>query len=179
MGGDLKLAPTREGNMNCERYEAKLIAYMDGRASEAERREVDLHLVACADCRARVEEFARLWTALEEAPAMDASPVRAAAFDARLRARIAEESQQSWFTRLLGSWVPQPRLVFALAALLILAGFVGNQATPPTVVTAADVQQVDENVQKMKAVLDDYERFSTIDLDSAAPPEKPEPQRKL
>ncbi len=39
--------------MNCERYETRVIAYMDGRATDAARGEVDLRLVACSECRAR------------------------------------------------------------------------------------------------------------------------------
>ena len=37
--------------MNCQKFEPLLIAYADGRAADAERAEVDRHLLACAACR--------------------------------------------------------------------------------------------------------------------------------
>jgi anti-sigma factor RsiW len=39
--------------MNCEKIETKWIAYLDGKASAAERREVEAHLVACTACSPR------------------------------------------------------------------------------------------------------------------------------
>jgi anti-sigma factor RsiW len=39
--------------MRCQGIEDKLVAYLDGRAGPAERRAVEEHLTACADCRAR------------------------------------------------------------------------------------------------------------------------------
>jgi len=109
--------------MNCKRNEGLMVSYMDGRATEAERRDVELHLVACAGCRARVEEYRRLWVELEQAPAPAVSP----SFDARLRARIAAAPERRWFELL----VPSPRLAFATASLLALFIWIGSLPTAP------------------------------------------------
>jgi anti-sigma factor RsiW len=108
--------------MNCERFEPMLLAYMDGRAGDAERLEVDRHLLTCGECRARVAEFGRLWSLLEEAPAPEVSP----AFDARLGARIAAEPRQAWW-----AWLPAPRMAFAAALLLVLSVWIGTRPPSP------------------------------------------------
>jgi anti-sigma factor RsiW len=136
--------------MNCQRYEALLVAYMDGRVTEAERVEVDRHLLACGECRARVAEFGRLWNLLEEAPAPQVSP----AFDARLRARIASEPQRTWF-----SWLPAPRMAFATALLLLLSVWVGTrpQAPPDTATQSAGVRMEEERAVKDLQSLEDLD----------------------
>jgi len=126
--------------MNCERLEHSLVAYMDGRATEAERIEVDRHLLACAACRTRVEEFSQVWKTLADAPA----PQVSSAFDARLRARIAAEPPRGWL-----AWLPAPRLALAAALLLLLSVWVGgdraidpNVAMNPGPATEEDVRAV-------------------------------------
>jgi anti-sigma factor RsiW len=155
--------------MSCARIEPHLVSYMDGRASEAERREVDLHLLACAACRGRVEQMQQMWRVLDEAPRVEISP----AFDARLRARIAEESRRRWFDWML----PQPRLAFALAALVALAVWLG--AVQPLAITAQDVSRLDEQVIRMEAVMDDLEKLNVLDAAAETPQQQPEAQRKL
>ena len=138
--------------MNCERMESQLIAYLDGRASVRDRREVDQHLAACAACRARVEEFRGVWKLLEEAPA----PEPSAWFDARLRQRIAEESPRAWWTLLMG-WLPQPRL--ALASLLLIAvGFWAATTPRPSQPTPMAMNEQEEfRMIKNMQVLENYE----------------------
>ncbi|HXZ19056.1 MAG TPA: zf-HC2 domain-containing protein [Candidatus Acidoferrales bacterium] len=111
--------------MNCERMESQLIAYLDGRASVSERREVDQHLAACAACRARVEGFRGVWKMLDETPA----PEPSAWFDARLRQRIAAEPPPGIWMRF-AAWFPQPRLALATLAL-VLVGIWAATATGP------------------------------------------------
>ena len=103
--------------MSCERLETRLIAYLDGRASGAERREVEAHLAACRACRTRAEDFRLLWGVLDEVPMQEPSPT----FDARLRARIDAEpprpSLWAWLT-------PSARLAFAVSLLLLLSVYI-------------------------------------------------------
>ncbi len=99
--------------MNCERISNALVPYMDGRANATERREVETHLAGCDACRARVEEYRKLWNVLDEVPATEPS----FGFDARLRARIAAEPRRNWF----GWLVPSPRLAFTTALLVALS----------------------------------------------------------
>jgi anti-sigma factor RsiW len=111
--------------MRCKGMEDKLVAYLDGRARPAERRAVEEHLAACADCRARAGEFTALWSVLGDLPAISPSP----GFEASLRARLAAEPARGGFW----SWMqmPSPRLAFAVTALVALSIWVSSfpQAT--------------------------------------------------
>ena len=55
---------------NCASLESKLVEYLDGRAQPAERHAVEEHLLACASCRSRAEEFRALWSALDDLPSI-------------------------------------------------------------------------------------------------------------
>jgi len=152
--------------MNCERMETRLIAYMDGRATEAERREVDLHLIACAECRAHVEEFRRLWAVLDEAPMTQPS----ASFDAVLRQRIAAEpARTGWYG--LWSWIPAPRLVFAVSLLLLLSVWISSTPTGP-VTNPTELAQHEEEFKMIKdlPVLEDYDVLANFEALSELPP---------
>jgi len=156
--------------MNCERFETRLIAYMDGRATQAERGEVELHLVACSECRARVEEFRRLWGVLDETPAHEVSP----AFDARLRARMAAEPRPS----LLGWLLPQPRL--ALAMSLLVAMGVWISMIPPAQ-NPTEVARSEEEFRMIKdlQVLEDLDVLTNFEALSQVPPVQKPVQQKM
>src|SRR5581483_12024656 len=99
--------------MKCEDVSKELIVYLDRRANSAERQQVENHLLECADCRARAEEFRGVWNAMEELPVIEPS----LGFDARVRERVAAEPQRHWFW----NFIPQPRLAFAVALLLLVS----------------------------------------------------------
>lgn len=142
--------------MKCKEFESGILSYTDGRASEAEQRAVESHLASCAACRARVAEFRSVWSALDEAPALDPSP----AFDARLRQRIAAEPRRTWF----GWLVPAPRLMLATAALALLAGWVVSRpqsAPQPSDQNAAAIS-VDQQTLEDYDVLAEFEALSTL-----------------
>ena len=158
--------------MNCEKFETRLIAYMDGRATDAERSEVELHLVACSECRARVEEFGCLWSVLDEAPAQEVSP----AFDARLRARISEEPRPSW----PGSLLPQPRLALAMSLLVALGVWIS--ATPPVIAPVPnELARSDEEFKMIKdlPVLEDLDVVANFEALSEVPPTPKPAQHKM
>ncbi len=152
--------------MSCEKMEARLIAYMDGKASEAERHEVDLHLIACAACRTRVEEFSRLWTVLEEAPLTQPSP----SFDAALRRRLAAEPVRSHWSGLW-SWIPAPRLAFAVSLLLILSLWISSRPPAPNG-SPGEFAQHEEEFKMIKdlPVLEDYDVLANFEALSELPP---------
>lgn len=158
--------------MNCERMENRLIAYLDGRASPAECREVEAHLAACNVCRTRAEDFRRLWAVLDEVPVQEPSP----AFDARLRARIAAEPARSnvW------SWlVPSPRLALAASLLLLLSVWISSlpPATPQP--SAAPVgSEAEFKMIKDLPVLEDYDVLSNFEALSELPPQ-PAPEERV
>lgn len=146
--------------MTCERMETELIAYLDGRAAAAQRREVEEHLVACADCGARAAEFQRVSSLLDEYTAADPSPY----FDARLRSRLATEPRPGWWSQ----WIPQPRLALATAALFALGIWVAAfppDAPPPT------MQQAEEEFRMIKDmhVLENYDVLANFDALSELP----------
>jgi len=149
--------------MNCETIEKRLIAYLDGRASAAERREVEAHLAACGACRTRAEEFRLLWGVLDEAPQLEVSP----AFDARLRARIAAEPPR----QSLWAWlVPSPRLALAVSLLLVLSVWISS--LPPVPGTASPELAKSEAEFKMikdLPVLEDYDVLANFEALSEIP----------
>jgi len=140
--------------MNCQAMETQLIAYMDGRATQAERAGVESHAAACAACHARLAEFRALWGVLEEAPAREVSP----AFDARLREKIAAGGAAPWWT----AWIPQPRLALALSLLLAFAVWMGSLSIvkgPAAGNGGVQSAQSDEDFKVIKdlQVLEDYD----------------------
>jgi anti-sigma factor RsiW len=108
----------------------EFIPYADGRLAEAERRRLETHLGACANCRERLEELRGVLGVLNEWKAAEPSP----AFDARLRARLAEEPETTasfdWLRPAYGGALAVAVLVLA-AALLDRWAPIGEAPTPP------------------------------------------------
>jgi len=164
--------------MKCEEVSKELIGYLDRRANSAERRQVEEHLVRCAACRTRAEEFRNLWTVLEEVPAIEPS----FGFDARVRQRVAAQPRPQWFR-----WfVPQPRLAFSMALLLALSVWMvklpqRNAALAPATTAANENEQF--QAIKDLGVLDNYEVLTKFDALSELTPspvrqaEKPQQNR--
>lgn len=160
--------------MKCEEVSRELIAYLDRRANSAERQEVEGHLATCAPCRARAEEFRKVWTVLDEMPVEEPS----LGFDARLRQRIADEPRPGWFR-----WfVPQPRLALSMALLVALCVWVSRMprenpttATIPSVPTEQQQFQVIENL----GVLENYDVLSKFDALSELPGPAAPAQQKV
>jgi anti-sigma factor RsiW len=137
--------------MKCEEVKNELTAYVDGRASDGARRGIEEHLAVCAACRTRAEEFRKIWSVLDEAPAIEPS----FGFDARLRQRIAAEPKRPrflWF-------VPQPRLALSMALLAAMLVLVVKLPTrnPVTQPQSATVEQEDFNAIKNLNVLENYD----------------------
>jgi len=146
--------------MKCEDVSRELIAYLDGRVNESERRKVEGHLASCPACRTRAEEMRKVSMLLGEVPAIEPS----FAFDARVRQRVAAEPQRSWFWRL----VPAPRPAFAVALLIALTVLVAKlpskPAPAPTIANAsAQVQEEDFNAIKNLGVLENYDALTKFD----------------
>lgn len=158
--------------MNCEDISKELIAYLDHRASSAERQSVEEHLAGCAACQMRAEEFRKLWSVLDEVPAIEPS----FGFDARVRQRIAAEPRPKWF-----AWfVPQLRLALSAALLIALAILVAKVPSrhPGTAGTTASTQQEDFNAIKDLGVLEDYDVVTKLDALSELPPvAAPQPEQ--
>jgi anti-sigma factor RsiW len=100
--------------------ETRLLGYIDGRLKESEQREMEKHLAACPACTVRVNEFRSVSSLLDELPQIEPS----AAFDVRVRARIAAEPvKQDWW-----SWLgAAPRVLVAASMLLLATVWVGHR----------------------------------------------------
>lgn len=160
--------------MKCEDVSRELIAYLDRRTNSAERRLVEDHLQDCADCRARAEELRGVWSALEELPAIEPS----LGFDARVRERVAAEPQRHW----IWNFVPQPRLVFAVALLLLVSIGIArlpqrNVGVPAATTATTETEQFQEI--KDLPVLENYEVLTKFDaLSELSPAEAPAGQSR-
>lgn len=154
--------------MNCKEMEAKLISYTDGRATEAERGTVERHIESCAACRARVAEFRGVWSALDEAPALEPSP----SFDARLRQRIAAEPRRSAWLGWLRPW---PRLALATALIALLAVWVAAPLVEaPRQDDTTAVTNLQQDIEDYD-MLADFEALSTLATPSGS--ETPAPAK--
>jgi len=158
--------------MNCERIEKQLIAYIDGRASSAERREMEAHLADCGACRTRAKEFRLLWGVLDEAPQLETSP----AFDARLRARIAAEPPR----QSLWAWlVPSPRLALAVSLLLVLSVWISSVPAPGPAVAEVAQSEAEFKMIKDLPVLEDYDVLANFEALSELPPRPVDENRPM
>lgn len=153
--------------MNCRDTEKRLVAYLDGKLSGAERRQMETHLAACAECQERAAGFQSVWGALDELPVVTPSP----AFDVRVRARVQQESGERGFW----SWlVPSPRMAFAITALLVasiwLSSFqpgrigVTHPAAPGIQNSEADFRMIED-----LPVLENYDVVTSFDALSELP----------
>lgn len=149
--------------MKCEDVSRELIPYLDRRANSAERREVEEHLASCAACRTRAEEFRRLWNVLDEVPAIEPS----LGFNARVRQSVAAEPRPRWYRWL----IPQPRLAFSMAMLLVLSIWMTRLPDHSlTYGTTAATEEEDFNAIKDLGVLENYDVLTKFDALSELPP---------
>jgi anti-sigma factor RsiW len=140
--------------------ENRILGYVDGRLKESERLEMEKHLLTCAACQLRVNEFRAVSVLLDELPMIEPS----AAFDVRVHARVAAEpAKQSWW-----AWfTPSPRVAFAASMLLLATVWIGSRTD--IALTAGDIDNIDQNMP----VLENYDVISDFaplsDLSQQAP----------
>ena len=146
--------------MSCSRMENRILGYVDGRLKEGERLEMEKHLLTCAACQLRVNEFRAVSVLLDELPMIEPS----AAFDVRVNARVAAEpAKQSWW-----AWfTPSPRVAFAASMLLLATVWIGSRRDDS--LTAGDIDNINQNMP----VLENYDVISDFaplsDLSQQAP----------
>jgi anti-sigma factor RsiW len=153
----------------CEEVSKQLIAYLDRRANSAERHEVEEHLAACSACHQRAEDFRKLWGVLDEVPLVEPS----LGFDARIRARIAEEPRRGW----IGWLVPQPRLAFAMALLLALSVWMAKLPREGSVTgNEQDFEAIkDLGVLEIYDVLSKFDALSEVPVEAAPAEQQTQP----
>ncbi len=137
--------------MSCTRMENRIVPYVDGRMKENERAQVEKHLAACPACRLRVNEFRAVTELLDELPQIEPS----AAFDARVRARVAAEPvKQSWWAWLAVS----PRVALAASMLIAATAWIASR---PAIMNLADTD--DPQIQQDLPVLENYDVISSFE----------------
>jgi predicted anti-sigma-YlaC factor YlaD len=154
----------------CEDVSNQLIAYLDRRASSADRAEVEDHLASCAGCRTRAEEYRALFGVMDRIEVIEPS----AGFDARLRERLVKEARPRWYSWL----VPQPRLAFSMALLLALGIWMGNLPRDNGA-GANGAEQQDFEAIKDLDVLENYDVLSKFDALSEVPTEDATPDQPV
>jgi len=131
--------------------ENRIVPYVDGRMKENERAQVEKHLAACPACRLRVNEFRAVTELLDELPQIEPS----AAFDARVRARVAAEPvKQSWWAWLAVS----PRVALAASMLIAATAWIASR---PAIMNLADTD--DPQIQQDLPVLENYDVISSFE----------------
>ena len=140
--------------MSCSRMEQKILGYVDGRLKEGERLEMEKHLLACAACQLRVNEFRAVSVLLDELPMIEPS----AAFDVRVNARVAAEpAKQSWW-----AWfTPSPRVAFAASMLLLATVWIGYETQP--ISPFGDSKEADLQMMQDMPVLEDHDVLSSFE----------------
>jgi anti-sigma factor RsiW len=134
--------------------ESRILGYVDGRLKEGERLEMEKHLAACAACTLRVNEFRAVSGLLDELPVI----VPSAAFDVRVRARVAAEpAKQSWW-----AWMaPSPRVAFAAAVLTLAIVWIGVKQ--PQLPESLRGPQADAQMMNDLPVMEDHDVLSNFE----------------
>jgi anti-sigma factor RsiW len=146
--------------MSCSRMEKQMMPYVDGRLKVSEQRDVEAHLASCAACRLRVNEFRAVSGLLDELPQIEPS----AAFDARVRARVAAEPvKQSWWA----VFAPSPRAALAASMLLLATIWIGTRPTatdhlPNVAVNPANIDPNDLPVLENYDILANFEPLTEL-----------------
>jgi len=131
--------------MNCRDVRENLIELMtEGQADPA----VATHVKECGDCARELDSLRKTMALLDTWEAPEPSPY----FLSRLQAHVREEQRKQpagWLT-----WVRQPWLATALAAVLVIGsgvylGLSGLNMTPPTAgekgLAVSDLESLDKN----------------------------------
>jgi anti-sigma factor RsiW len=140
--------------MSCTRMESRILGYVDGRLKESERLEMEKHLSTCGACQLRVNEFRAVSSLLDEVPQIEPS----AAFDVRVRARVAAEPvKQGWW-----AWfTPSPRVAFAASLLLLATVWIGYRSEPQS--PFDNPKEADAQMMQEIQSLDDQDVISNFD----------------
>ena len=147
--------------MSCNRMESRILPYVDGRLKAGEMKEMEAHLKTCAACQMRVSEFRAVSGLLDELPQIEPS----AAFDARVRARVAAEPvKQSWWS----VFAPSPRVAFAASMLLLATVWFGSRPNETLPTPNGGVEQ-EAQVMSDLPVLENLDILSNFDALSDLP----------
>jgi anti-sigma factor RsiW len=147
--------------LNADEQAELLLDYCAGRMEAPAASLMEAHLEVCPDCRELHEAQLRVNQALES---WDAE-FDTAAFDRRLRERLAEENRPGWLERVRGwgvgiSWKPAIPVMAGLAIWAVLY-------TPPGPAPRLDASLMKTDLAKaehVERVLEDVDMLSDLKL---------------
>jgi hypothetical protein len=118
--------------MNCERFQEWIEEAALGVLDASRRAQLDTHLEACAQCRARFGAEQKLFAAIDQGIAARVQGNPSAEFAARVRMRLADERERVGFRFWWkpAAWIPIMAGA-ALALLVLTVWFVRRPVHPP------------------------------------------------
>src|ERR1035437_10953889 len=118
--------------MKCEWVRENIVLQVYGELADAARHELEQHVVRCADCAAELKAEQDFHALLAQDRAADPTPNLLAASRMRLQEALETAKQGSFFSRLAfdpANWLLQMKFSPALAAAILVLGFVGGIGT--------------------------------------------------
>jgi len=134
----------------------ELTAFLDGALATAERAQVEVHLAACASCRAERDRLAKAMALLGRLPA---APAPSGTFEARFHARLAARRAAPG----------RPRLLDLLAWRRFAPGLAGAAVAATVLVYAGARHRADErSMAEHLDLLESYEVVASVGVVEAA-----------
>ncbi|SRR5579871_41409 len=151
--------------MNCSQIETLMLDYAAGRLAPGDRASAEGHFAVCEGCRRRAEGFRAVSAVLEDWETPEISPW----FNARLRARIAEEESFEWNWKRAFAWLAQPAAVAAFAAV-VAVGSLAVWTSRPDVNVVAPKQAISNparpnpKVDELMPVVEDFDMLADFEV---------------
>jgi hypothetical protein len=118
--------------MKCEWVRENIVLQVYGELADDARHELEQHVARCADCAAELKAEQDFHALLAQDRAADPSPNLVAASRMRLQEALETAKQGSFWSRLAfdpANWLLQMKFSPALAAAILMVGFVGGIGT--------------------------------------------------
>jgi predicted anti-sigma-YlaC factor YlaD len=105
--------------MKCNAIKKRLSAFQDGRLTDEEKHQIELHMDACRSCSQKFHELSVVWSLLSVLPVSEPLPF----FYTRLEKRMAARSADHRF-----HWIEKAVMPAATLAMVALGMVVGSLA---------------------------------------------------
>jgi hypothetical protein len=118
--------------MKCEWVRENIVLQVYGELADDVRHELEQHVARCADCAAELKAEQDFHTLLTQDRAAEPTPNLVASSRMRLQEALETAKQGSFFSRLAfdpANWLLQMKFSPALAAAILIFGFVGGVGT--------------------------------------------------
>lgn len=159
--------------MTCEELRAKLDAYIDGELSADERRAIDDHAAACADCGRELDLAKLVRDALGEMGEEVAVPLQArAGWRNAVRAEAKRKRNRRW---MRAAYAAAAALVLVIGAAALMRNVPARQDVQPMTIAAAPTEAVvarDGGMEAATLVVEEdayaaWKKYDAEDFDAA------------